>query len=77
MIARIEGASAGQIGEALEQNGDGEMKLQVNAALGRLGTPDAVQKLIKQITSTTPGRCAVDMTTEFRCASIDAVAQAR
>lgn len=77
LIARIEGASARQLSEALDQNADGEMKLQIIAALGRLGTPDAIQKLIKQLTSNTPGRGAVDMTSEFRCASIEAVAKAR
>ncbi|MEP7382709.1 MAG: HEAT repeat domain-containing protein [Gemmatimonadota bacterium] len=77
LIARIEGASARQLGEALDQNADGEMKLQIIAALGRLGTPDAIQKLIKQLTSTAPGRGMVDMTSEFRCASIEAVAKAR
>ncbi len=77
LIARIEGASARQLGAALDQNADGEMKLQIIAALGRLGTPDAIQKLIKQLTSTAPGRGPVDMTSEFRCASIEAVAKAR
>jgi len=77
LLARIEGSSARQLGEALDQNGDGEMKLQIIAALGRLGTPDAIQKLIKQLTSTQPGRGAVDMSSEFRCASIEAVANAR
>ena len=76
-IARIEGSSARQLGAALDQNSDGEMKLQIIAALGRLGTPDAIQKLIKQLTSPSPSKGAVDMTSEFRCASIEAVAKAR
>lgn len=77
LLARIEGSSARQLGEALDQNADGEMKLQIIAALGRLGTPDAIQKLIKQLTSTQPGKGAIDMSSEFRCASIEAVANAR
>jgi HEAT repeat protein len=77
LLARMEGSSARQLGEALDQNADGEMKLQIIAALGRLGTPDAIQKLIKQLTSTQPGKGAIDMSSEFRCASIEAVANAR
>jgi len=78
LIARIEGSSARQLGAALEQNSAGEIKLQIIAALGRLGTPDAIQKLIKQLNTTQPGRGgAQDMTSEFRCASIEAVATAR
>ena len=78
LIARIEGSSARQLGAALEQNSDGEIKLQIIAALGRLGTPDAIQKLIKQLNTTQPGRGGgIDMTSEFRCASIEAVANAR
>jgi len=78
-IARIEGASARQLGAALDVDGDPEMKLQVISALGRLGTPDAVQKLIKMlISSPAPNqRGATEMTSDFRCASIEAVASAR
>ena len=77
LMARMDGATARVLGEALEQHGDGDVKLQIIAALGRLGTPDAVQKLIKQLTSPTPTRGPVDHSSDFRCASLEAVAEAR
>lgn len=76
-IARIEGSSARQLGVALDADGDPEMKLQIISALGRLGTPDAVQKLIKTLLSPATVRAAAEMSSEFRCASIEAVASAR
>jgi HEAT repeat protein len=76
-IARIEGSSARQLGVALDADGDPDMKLQIISALGRLGTPDAVQKLIKTLLSPQGGRGSADMSSEFRCASIEAVADAR
>jgi HEAT repeat protein len=77
LIARIEGASARQLTAALEQDGDPEMKLQIISALGRLGTADAVQKLIKSLVSGPSRRDPAHMTSEYRCASIEAVAKAR
>ena len=76
-IARIEGSSARQLGVALDADGDPEMKLQIISALGRLGTPDAVQKLIKTLLSPATARGPAEMSSEFRCASIEAVASAR
>jgi HEAT repeat protein len=78
VIAQIEGASAQQLGRALEEGADPEVKLQIIGALGRLGTPDAVQKLIKTLVSGDAlMRDGPALTAEFRCASIEAVAAAR
>ena len=77
LIARIERATAPQLGAALEQEGDPEMKLQIISALGRLGTPDAVQKLIRSLTSPGSGGDPAELTSEFRSAAMEAVAAAR
>ncbi len=77
LIARMDGASASQLSAQLEAEGDFEVKLQIIAALGRLGTPDAVQKLIRTLSPSQTVRSSVPMTSEFRCAAIEAVAEAR
>ncbi|MCC6929827.1 MAG: HEAT repeat domain-containing protein [Gemmatimonadaceae bacterium] len=77
LLARIEGANARQLGVALDADGDLEMKLQIVAALGKLGTPDAVQKLIKTLMSPQAVSAAANLDSEFRCASLEAVATAR
>lgn len=78
VIAQIEGATARQLGRALDEGADPEVKLQIIGALGRLGTPDAVQKLIKTLVSGDAlMRDGPALTAEFRCASIEAVAAAR
>ena len=77
LLARIEGANARQLGVALDADGDPDMKLQIVSALGRLGTPDAVQKLIKTLMSPQSVSAIASMDSDFRCASIEAVANAR
>jgi HEAT repeat protein len=58
---------------ALDNEADGDVQLEIIAALGRLGTPDAVQKLIKAIFPAESSNRPV----ELRVAAAEALIQAR
>jgi hypothetical protein len=70
-------ATAAQLASVLEREEDTDVQVQIVEALGRLGTPDAVQKLIRALSPTPMGRRSSDPATLLRCAAIEAVAQAR
>ena len=70
-------ATASQLASVLEREEDIDVQVQIVEALGRLGTPDAVQKLIRALSPMSMGRRPSEPTTQLRCAAIEAVAQAR
>lgn len=61
------------LASALDVENDDDVQIEIIAALGRLGTPDAVQRLIKAISPNGAGNRPV----EFRIAAAEALAQAR
>lgn len=77
LFADISGSNARQLATALEEEEDGEVQLQIVAALGRLGTPDAVQKLIQALAPGRTTRAGEGFGSDLRCAAIEAVAHAR
>ena len=60
---------------AIEDEHDGDVQLAMIAALGRIATPDAVQKLVKM--AEPEGRLFRKKTTAFRIAAVQALAEAR
>lgn len=69
----VAAASSKPLSAALDTEWDGDVQLAIVAALGRLGTPDAVQKLIKAIHSPDqPGRPM-----DVRIAAAEALVKAR
>ncbi|MEO6445071.1 MAG: HEAT repeat domain-containing protein [Gemmatimonadaceae bacterium] len=77
LFADLSGSNARQLATALEEEEDGEVQLQIVAALGRLGTPDAVQKLIQALAPGRTTRAGEGFGSDLRCAAIEAVAHAR
>ena len=67
--------SAGTLTKALDDEQDAEVQLEILKALGRLATPDAVQKLIKA--AEPEGRLFKKKSTTYRVAAVRALADAR
>lgn len=67
--------SAGTLTRALDEESDPEVQLALIAALGKIGTPDAVQKLIKA--AEPEGRFFKKKPTPFRVAAVQALGEAR
>lgn len=67
--------SAGTLTKALDDETDPDVQVALLAALGKVGTPDAVQKLVKA--AEPEGRFFKRKTTPFRVAAIQALAEAR
>jgi hypothetical protein len=65
--------TATPLAAALDAEPDGDVQLGIIAALGRLGTPDAVQKLVKAVTQTGSRPKPVS----YRIAALEALAAAR
>ncbi len=65
--------TATPLAAALDAESDGDVQLGIIAALGRLGTPDAVQKLVKAV-SPSGGR---GKPVSYRVAALEALAAAR
>jgi HEAT repeat protein len=75
LSARKEAKSAHTIAQALDDEADAEVQLHLIAALGRLATPDAVQKLIKL--AEPGGAIFGKKSVETRLAAIQALGEAR
>lgn len=67
--------SAGTLTRALDEESDPEVQLALISALGKIGTPDAVQKLIKA--AEPEGRFFKKKPTPFRVAAVQALGEAR
>ncbi|GAC1650861.1 MAG: hypothetical protein NVS4B3_10330 [Gemmatimonadaceae bacterium] len=67
--------SASTLSQALDEETDSEVQLQIAAALGRLGTPDAIQRLIKL--AEPEGRLFKKKSPELRVAAVIALGDAR
>lgn len=67
--------SAGTLTRALDEENDPEVQLALLAALGKIGTPDAVQKLVKA--AEPEGRFFKKKPTPFRVAAVQALGEAR
>jgi HEAT repeat protein len=65
--------TATPLATALDVESDGDVQLGILQALGRLGTPDAVQKLVKAVMPTS-GR---PKPVSYRIAALEALAAAR
>jgi HEAT repeat protein len=66
--------TAAPLSAALDAEMDGDVQLGILAALGRLGTPDAVQKLVKAIVPAAGGQ---RRPATYRVAAVEALANAR
>jgi HEAT repeat protein len=67
--------SAATLVQALDGESDGEVQLAILSALGRLATPEAVQKLIKAAES--EGRFFKKKTVAYRVAAVQALGEAK
>lgn len=67
--------SSATLVKALDEEADGEVQLAILTALGRLATPDAVQKLIKAAEA--DGRFFKKKNVAYRVAAVQALAEAR
>jgi hypothetical protein len=72
-MATGQARNAAPLAAALDVELDGDVQLSILAALGRLGTPDAVQKLVKAV-GPTNGRLRP---ASYRVAAVEALANAR
>ena len=75
LSARKGQKSAVTLAKALDEEQDTEVQLELLKALGRLATPDAVQKLIKA--AEPEGRLFKKKSTTYRVAAVRALADAR
>jgi HEAT repeat protein len=67
--------SANTLSRALDDEGDAEVQLEILRALGRLATPDAVQKLVKA--AEPEGRLFKKKAVAYRVAAVRALGEAR
>ena len=67
--------SANTLARALDDEGDAEVQLEILRALGRLATPDAVQKLVKA--AEPEGRLFKKKAVAYRVAAVRALGEAR
>lgn len=67
--------SAGTLTRALDEETDPDVQLALLSALGKIGTPDAVQKLVKA--AEPEGRFFKKKPTPFRVAAVQALGEAR
>ena len=67
--------SANTLSRALDDEGDSEVQLEILRALGRLATPDAVQKLVKA--AEPEGRLFKKKNVAYRVAAVRALGEAR
>jgi HEAT repeat protein len=75
LAARKGSKSAHTLTRALEDEEDGEVQMQIIATLGRIATPDAVQRLIKL--AEPAGGLFKKKPTEHRVAAVEALGEAR
>ena len=75
LAARKQSKSAATLTRALEGEADLEVQLSIIAALGKIATPDAVQKLIKA--AEPEGRIFKKKNVAFRVAAVQALGEAR
>ena len=75
LAARRGEKNAGTLLRALDEEGDGEVQIAILQALGRLATPDAVQKLVKAAEA--EGRFFKKKPVSFRVAAVQALGEAR
>jgi HEAT repeat protein len=72
---RKDDRNAGTLTKALDEEGNAEVQLAIIAALGKVATPDAVQKLIRA--AQPEGRFFKKKPASFRVAAVQALAEAR
>ena len=75
IATRRDGKTAATLIRAIEDEQDGDVQLAMIAALGRVGTPDAVQKLVRMAEA--EGRLFRKKATGLRVAAVQALAEAR
>ena len=75
LAARKQSKSAATLTRALDGEADFEVQLSILAALGKIATPDAVQKLIKA--AEPEGRIFKKKNAAFRVAAVQALGEAR
>jgi HEAT repeat protein len=75
IATKRDGKTSHTLIRAIEEEEDGDVQVAMIAALGRIATPDAVQKLIKM--AEPEGRLFRKKSTLFRVASVQALGEAR
>jgi HEAT repeat protein len=75
LATKRDGKTSHTLIRAIEEEEDGDVQIAMIAALGRIATPDAVQKLIKM--AEPEGRLFRKKSTLFRVAAVQALGEAR
>jgi HEAT repeat protein/PBS lyase HEAT-like repeat-containing protein len=75
IATRKDGRTSGTLIRAIEDEQDGDVQLAMIAALGKVGTPDAVQKLVKMAEA--EGRLFKKKTPALRVAAVQALGEAK